>query len=392
MLLEGIRVLDFGRYIAGPFCAALLADMGAEVIRIERVDGGEDRYVAPVAPDGSGGIFMTANRNKKGMTLNPMKAEGREIVRKLVASADMVVANMPLFALKTMGIDYDSLKAIKEDIILVMASAFGTEGPYADKVGFDTVAQAMSGAMHLSGSDERPTRNIVLFEDYGTSLFAAFGAMCALFDKQQSGKGQCVDTSLLATSINFMNNLLIEYKVTGKVRQQQGNRSYYAAPADTYKTQDGWIVVSVVGNPIFKRWTGLMKRADLLDNPRLQDDKGRAENTDLLDEVMKPWCRERTSKAALEALQQVRISCGEVYDLPAVMDDPQVKSQKLLKPVHYAGAKQAIPIADTPVRLSRNPGSIRTAAPTLGQDTDDILLSLGYDKTALQALRKKRVI
>jgi formyl-CoA transferase len=392
MLLEGIRVLDFGRYIAGPFCAALLADMGAEVIRIERVSGGEDRYVAPVAPDGSGGIFMTANRNKRGMTLNPMKPEGREIVKKLVASADMVVANMPLSALKTMGIDYDSLKAIREDIILVMASAFGSEGPYADKVGFDTVAQAMSGAMHLSGFDGRPTRDIVLFEDYGTSLFAAFGAMCALFEKQRSGKGQCVDTSLLATSINFMTNLLIENQVTGNVRRQQGNRSYYAAPADTYQTRDGWIVVSVVGNPVFKRWTELVKRPELLEHPKLQDDEGRAENVHLLDEVMVPWCRQRSCKVALGALEQARISCGEVYDLSAVMSDPQVQSQQLLKPVQYAGAQQAIPIADTPVRLSRNPGGIRTAPPTLGQDTDDILSALGYDEATLETLREKRVI
>lgn len=392
MLLEGIRVLDFGRYIAGPFCAALLADMGAEVIRIERVDGGEDRYVAPVAPDGSGGIFMTANRNKRGMTLNPMKPEGQEIVRKLVASADMVVANMPLSALKAMGIDYDTLKASKENIILVMASAFGSEGPYADKVGFDTVAQAMSGAMHLSGFDEQPTRNIVLFEDYGTSLFAAFGAMCALFEKQRSGKGQCVDTSLLATSINFMNNLLIEHQVTGKVRQQQGNRSYYAAPADTYKTRDGWIVVSVVGNPVFKRWAELVQRPDLLEHPKLQDDEGRAENADLLDEVMVPWCRRRSCAVALEALEQAKISCGEVYDLSAVMNDSQVRSQQLLKRVQYAGAQQPIPIVDTPVRLSQNPGSIRTAAPTLGQDTDDILSALGYDKATLETLREKRVI
>ncbi len=392
MLLNDIRVLDFGRYIAGPFCAALLADMGAEVIRIERVDGGEDRYVAPVAQDGSGSIFMTANRNKKGMTLNPMKPEGREIVKKLVASADVVVVNMPLAALRAMGIDYDSLKAIREDIILVMASAFGSKGPYADKIGFDTVAQAMSGAMHLSGFAGQPTRDVVLFEDYGTSLCAAFGAMCALLEKQSSGQGQCVDTSLLATSINFMNNLLIEHRVTGKVRHQQGNRSFYAAPADTYKTRDGWIVVSVVGNPVFKRWVELMQRPDLLTHPKLQDDEGRAENVQLVDEVMLPWCLERSSKAALGSLEQARISCGEVYDLSTVMDDPQVKSQQLFKPVHYPGTQQSIPIADTPVRLSRTPGNIRSAPPVLGQDTDDLLLSLGYDQTALDELRTKRVI
>ncbi|MBE7423763.1 MAG: CoA transferase [Zoogloeaceae bacterium] len=392
LVLAGIRVLDFGRYIAGPFCAALLADMGAEVIRIERVEGGEDRYVAPVAADGSGTLFMTANRNKKGMTLDPMKPEGREIVQKLVASADLVVANMPLAALKAMRIDYDSLCAIKPDIILVMASAFGSSGPYADKIGFDTVAQAMSGAMHLSGFGGQPTRNIVLFEDYGTSLFAAFGALCALFERQKSGRGQCVDTSLLATSVNFMNNLLIEQQVIGKQRRQQGNRSYYAAPADTFKTKDGWLVVSVVGNPIFRRWAELMGRADLIAHPDLQDDEARAEHAHLLDEVMMSWCQARTNQECLAALEHARIPCGPVNDLRTFQHDPQVDQQQLLQPVEYPGAPTAVPIADTPARLSRTPGSIRHAAPTLGQDTDSILTALGYSPDALIDLRSKRVI
>ena len=148
--LKGIRVLDFGRYIAGPFCGALLADMGAEVIRIEKVDGSEDRYLAPISEGGEGGAFMQLARNKRGLTLNPMKPEGREIVKKLVAKTDVVIANLPPDTLKTMGLDYESLKKVKPDIILTMISAFGTGGPYSNRVGFDGLGQAMSGAMYLS--------------------------------------------------------------------------------------------------------------------------------------------------------------------------------------------------------------------------------------------------
>ena len=157
-VLEGIRVLDFGRYIAGPFCATLLGDMGAEVIRIEKVDGSEDRYLSPINENGDGAMFMQMGRNKKSVTLNPMKPEGREIVKKLVATADVVVANLPPDTLKTMGLDYESLTEIKPDIILTMISAFGTGGPYANRVGFDGLGQAMSGNMFMSGTPDQPVK------------------------------------------------------------------------------------------------------------------------------------------------------------------------------------------------------------------------------------------
>ena len=157
-VLKGIRVLDFGRYIAGPFCGTLLADMGAEVIRIEKVDGSEDRYLAPISDTDDGGTFMQLARNKKGLTLNPMKPEGREIVRKLVATADVVIANLPPDTLAAMGLDYDSLKSVKPDIILTMISAFGRGGPYSNRVGFDGLGQAMSGAMYLSGTPDQPVK------------------------------------------------------------------------------------------------------------------------------------------------------------------------------------------------------------------------------------------
>ncbi|MEX2333228.1 MAG: CoA transferase, partial [Pseudohongiella sp.] len=209
-VLEGIRVLDFGRYIAGPFCASLLSDMGAEVIRIEKVQGSEDRFLSPVSDTGDGALFMQMGRNKLGMTLNPMKPEGREIVKKLVASADVVVANLPPDTLHAMGLDYDSLTAIKPDIILTMISAFGTGGPYSNRVGFDGLGQAMSGAMYMSGTPEQPVKSYAPFIDFGTASLSAVGTMAALLERQKTGQGQVVEASLFNTALTMMNGTLIE--------------------------------------------------------------------------------------------------------------------------------------------------------------------------------------
>src|SRR5579859_761480 len=251
--LSGIRVIDFGRFIAGPYCAMLLADMGADVIRVDRRQGSEDRYIAAITESGEGGGFLSLNRNKRNLTLDTSKPESAEIIRRLVQGADVVVANLPNNVLKSMRLDYDSLRAIKPDIVLARISTFGPDGPYANRVGFDTVAQAMSGAMSLTGFPGAPVRDIVPFEDYGTALHTAFGVMVALYHRAQTGEGQIVDGSLLATSIAFTQGLLAEKHVLGVDRSQTGNASFYAAPADAYRTQDGWIVVSVVGNEIFAR-------------------------------------------------------------------------------------------------------------------------------------------
>ena len=184
-VLEGIRVLDFGRYIAGPYCATLLADLGADVIRIEKVDGSEDRFVSPVTKTGDGAMFLQLGRNKRGLTLNPMKPEGREIVKKLVATADVVVANLPPDTLSAMGLDYESLTQIKPDIILTMISAFGRGGPYSNRVGFDGLGQAMSGNMYMSGTPDQPVKAYAPFIDFGTASLSAFGTLAALYERKR---------------------------------------------------------------------------------------------------------------------------------------------------------------------------------------------------------------
>jgi crotonobetainyl-CoA:carnitine CoA-transferase CaiB-like acyl-CoA transferase len=194
-VLEGIRVLDFGPYIAGTYCATLLADYGAEVIRIERVDGSEDRYLSPLGESGQGALFMQCARNKRGLTLNPMKPEGREVTRRLLQTADVVVANLPEKTLASMGLDYATLESIRPGIILTHITADGAGGPYSDRVGFDAIGQAMSGNMHLGGEPERPMKSAVSYVDFTTAILHAFGTVMAILERRQSGKDQVVSVS-----------------------------------------------------------------------------------------------------------------------------------------------------------------------------------------------------
>lgn len=390
--LAGIRVLDFGRYIAGPYCAMLLADFGAEVIRIERREGGEDRYVAPITERGEGPMFIGLNRNKKSVTLDLAHPESREIKRRLIAGADVVVANLPINVLRKLELDYDSLAAIKPDIILTQISAFGAEGPYANRVGFDPVAQAMSGAMSLTGFPGAPVRGVVPFEDFGTALHAAFGTMAALYEKQKTGRGQLVEASLLATGVTFMQALLAERYVTGVERRQQGNTAFHVAPSDTYRTKDGWIIIHVIGNPMFERWAKLVGRADLIDDPRCADDISRANNHQLITEAMNAWTDQRTTEQAMRELEEARVPCGKVYDLGEVFDDPQVKARELISFIEYPGSAKPIPTPNTPVRLSETAGGVRSRAPMLGEHTDEVLRELEFKVEEIAAFRSAKVI
>ena len=390
--LEGIRVIDFGRFIAGPYCAMMLADFGAEVIRVERREGGEDRTVGPVTESGEGGLFLNVNRNKRGITLDPAHPLARQVITRLVGSADIVVVNLPLDVMKKLRLDYDSLRAIKDDIILVMASAFGPDGPYRDRVGFDGVAQAMSGAMSLTGFPGPPVRSIVSWVDYGTALHAAFGAMVALYDRLQTGRGRLIDVSLLATGVTFMTPLLAERSVRDIRREQMGNTGFYTAPSDVYATRDGWVIVPTIGDQMFRRWARLVGREDLISDPRCPDDITRGNNSELINGVMSDWCAARTRDEAIRQLEAARIPCGPVYGLGEVLDDPQVRARNLLEEVDYPGGSKPIPVAARPVRLGESSGKAHRRAPTLGEHTDEVLAELGFGKDEIEMFHNEGVI
>lgn len=391
-LLEGIRVLDFGRFIAAPYAAALLADFGADVIRIERREGGEDRWVGPVTPSGEGGLFLNMNRNKRGITLDPSHARAGEIIAPLARTADVVIVNLPIEVMRKLGLDYESLRAIRPDIILVMASAFGPDGPYCNRVGFDAIAQAMSGAMSLTGFSEAPVRSIVSWVDYGTALHAAFGAMSALYHRSRTGQGQLIDVSLLATSVMFMTPLLMERTVMDIRRQRQGNTAYYVAPNDCYRTRDGWVMVPTIGQAMFRRWTRLVGREDLLDDPRCKNDITRGNHADVINEVMSEWCATRTRDEAIAELEAARIPCGPVYELDEVISDEQVQARGLLVGSKYPQSEKSIPLGTPAVRLSETPGEVRHRAPQIGEHTDEVLNELGFTATEIASFRADNVV
>jgi crotonobetainyl-CoA:carnitine CoA-transferase CaiB-like acyl-CoA transferase len=391
-VLEGIRVLDFGRYIAGPYCAALLAEHGADVIRIEKREGSEDRFQAPVAETGEGALFLQMNRNKRGLTLDPMTPEGQEIVRRLVATADVVVANLPPQTLKAMQLDYASLTAVKPDIILTTVTAYGRGGPYSGRVGFDGIGQVMSGAVYMTGTEDQPYRAQVPWVDFGTALHCAFGTMAALMARTATGQGQWVEGALLATAVTMTNAMLIEQAVIKADRTPTGNRGQTSAPVDIFRTKDGWILTQVIGQPLFKRWARLMGEEHWLTDARFKDDISRGNNGAVVSERMSRWCAEHTTAEALEILGRAQIPAGPVLKPQQTLEDPQVEAMQFFQAVAFPGAPRPAPLAKVPVRLSATPGSIRQRAPLLGEHTDEILASLGYTAAAMAAMREKGIV
>jgi len=393
-VLAGVRVLDFGRYVAGPYCATLLGYLGAEVIRIEKRDGGEDRYIAPIAESGEGGVFFQTACNKKSLTLDPVSAQGREIMQRLVRTADVVVANLPPSGLQSLGLDYASLKAIRPDIILVTQSSFGDAGPLAERGGFDGVGQAMSGAMYMTGTPGHPVKSAAPYVDFATAVLAAFGTLAALMQRAQTGEGQEVKTSLLGTALAVFGSHLTEQSALGIDRVPTGNRVQTSAPSDVFATRDGHILTHTVGNGLFRRWARLMGDADRWSNdPRFQSDQSRGDHGEDILARMRQWCSERTTDEALRDLQAAGLPAGPVHTLQQALDHPQVVAMQALHAItDFPGLPRPAQVPNLPVKLSVSGGGITHRPPLLGEHTDEVLRDLGYSSEAITALRDARVI
>ena len=332
------------------------------------------------------------NRNKRSITLDPMKPEGRAALDRLAATADIVIANLPPQTMARMGLDYDSLCKVKPDIILANLSSYGKHGPWATRPGFDTIGQAMCGSVYLTGEPGRPYRAQIALVDFGTALHAAFGVAMALIERQRSGRGQEVVGALLATAAAFNGPMLTEQSAVAPDRGPIGNRGFNSGPTDLFETKDGFIAVHIVGNPLFRRWADLLGEPEWLEDDRFATDDGRGDNGAVLSERMAAWCAGRTRDEALEALAAAHVPAGPVLKPQEALDHPQVRALGLLHPVALPGADRAAMVAQAPVWLSETPALPPTGQAETGAHTDEVLAAVGYGADDLAALREAGAI
>lgn len=391
-IFKGLRVLDFGRFIAAPWCSAILADLGADVIRVEKREGGEDRFVQLVGPNGAGAGFLATNRNKRSLTLDTTSEEGRAVAAKLIRTADIVVTNMPDTAMRANGLDYETLKSIRSDIILATATAFGRGGPYSNRVGFDGIGQVMSGAVHRTGPPEHPYRTAVPYIDYTTGLCLTIGTMAAIIHRNATGEGQVVEAALLPSALMIANGLLVEEAILRQNRGRRGNVGQAIGPADIFRVKDGWVLLQITGQPMFKRWCRLVGKEEWFSDPRFADDDLRSRNIDELNAHMAEWCGDMTVVELMDRFEAARLPGSPVLSPLEAVNDPHVQAMGYLKPLSYPGLPEPAPIIETPFRLSATPGTIRHRAPTIGEHTDAVLAELGFDAAAIAGLRQRGVL
>ena len=390
-ILEGVRVLDFSRYVAGPYCATLLGYLGADVIRVERPGGGDDRDIAPVAGDGSGAVFLQTGCNKRGVCLKLSHEDAPGVKQRLIESADIVVCNFPAPVQKKLGFDYQSLKQIKSDIILANVSAYGDSGPMANLGGFDGVAQAMSGAMYITGKNGEPVKAAAPYVDYSSAVMMAFGVMAALRERDQTGQGQEVSASLLGTALAVFNSHLVEQSALDINRVGTGNRVQTSAPSDLFATTDGYVLVHCPGDAIFKRWARLMDKPEWVDDLKYSTDQARGDHREELCAPMIEWCAARSTEEALATLAENGIPAGPVLSPAEALVHPQVEALGVLGKVDYPGVSAAA-VADLPVNLSLSDTGIKQRPPLAGEHTQEVLTELGYNEEEIAQLIKSGAI
>jgi len=392
--LEGLRVLDLSRFQACPLCGMMLADMGAEVIRIEQPEGAPDRTWGQTGPDGETLLYKIVGRNKKAITLRMEKPEGLEIFRELVKRSDILLHNFTPGAPVAREVSYDQLKAINPKIIVAAVSGYGQTGPDAEKPCFDAVAQARAGSMFLNGfPGDPPIKTTVTNIDVSTGLMAAIGVLTALYHREKTGMGQAIDVSLFDTASFATQALgtLLLYQLYGEIRMQVGNKGFHSY-AGCHKARDKWIMINPATNTIWKRFTRAISKPEMASDPRFATDMDRFRNAALIDPAVKEWVEQRSVAEILAVLDKARIPCSAVNTIDEAMQDPQVAARDMIAYLDYPGLGR-LPIPGLPIKLSLTPASIDSPAPRLGEQNEDVYRDLlGFTPETLERLRADDVI
>lgn len=394
LALNGIKVLEIGTLIAGPYAASVLAQFGAEVIKIESPDGGDPLRSWRKLHDGTSLWWYTQSRNKKSVTLDLKHATAQAIVRDLVRDADIVIENFRPGTLEKWGLGWDTLSTIKPSLIMVRVSGYGQTGPYRDRPGFAAIAEAMGGLRYLTGYPDRPPVRVgVSIGDTLASLYGVIGALLALHHlKSNGGSGQFIDVALYEAVFGVMESLIPEYSALGHVRERSGSALPGIVPSNTYPCRDGqYVIVAGNGDGIYRRLMTAIGRAELADDPRLAHNDGRARQVELIDGAIEAWTRAHDLDEVLGTLEAAAVPCGRVYTAADIHADPHVRARTMIESHTLPDGKQVDFPAAVP-RLSATPGRTRWLGPKLGEHTREVLATLGIDGAAFDALRAQGIV
>ena len=392
--LEGIRVLDLTQAYSGPFCTMNLADHGAEVIKIETPNGGDQtRAWGPLANDYSG-YFAYINRNKKGMTLNLKSEEGKKIFTELLKTADVVCENYKVGVLERLGFSYDVMKEINPRIIYGSISGHGLTGDLATRPAYDIVAQAMSGMMSVTGFQDGPPCKIgPSVGDNYSGAYLCMGILMALYEREQTGVGRRIDVAMVDTLFSVMENFVVEYTIDGKTPHRAGNQDPSIAPFDSFHAKDGDFVMGCGTNKMFAELCGAMGREDLPSDPRFVTNVARCENyLQDLKPIIEEWTTTKTVAEMEEIITGLKIPFGQILTIPEVAEHPQTKERNMLWNVYQPGMDREIRIPGTPVKIHGEEDVCQKAAPLLGEDNAAILATLGYSEEQIAALKEQGVL
>ena len=392
--LQGIRVVEIGTLIAAPFAARLMAEFGADVVKIEAPQTGDPLRKWRKLHEGTSLWWYLQSRNKKSVCVNLKSPEGVEIVKRLAAEADVVIENLRPGALEKLGIGWDVLHAINPKLTMVRISGYGQSGPYRDRPGFGAIGEAMGGIRYTTGEvDGAPARVGVSLGDSLASLHGVIGALMSLLRvKTGQGDGQVVDVSLVESVFNLMESLVPEYDLLGHVRERSGGALPGIAPSNTYPTEDdGYVVIAGNSDPIFRRLMQVIGRADLADDPALAHNDGRAKHCAMLDEAIAAWTSHHSTDDVLAALERAEVPAGRIYSVADIVADPHYQARDMLLQAQLPGGA-SVKMPGIVPKLSETPGEVRWQGPALGEHTGSVLSELGFASEEVERLRREGAV